>query len=199
MGSADCSHPAAVPGQDGGRRRIRRGALRPLAELRAAQRRVLPLGAAEEGPALGARERELTLVTATCRCRRSVTAAVATCLLHLAFGSVVQQECVGQDACAARGLLLRSGTMYYRCECTQSARSTLSRMLQHTEPDVAPLSPEACSSGEFADPRAFAGAADPLHDAAAAQGVEEEDEDSRFLRLCFSQPELSQLSEVGPR
>ena len=72
-------------------------------------------------------------------------------------------------------------------------------MLQHTEPDVAPLSPEACSSGEFADPRAFAGAADPLHDAAAAQGVEEEDEDSRFLRLCFSQPELSQLSEVGPR
>ena len=112
---------------------------------------------------------------------------------------MVQQKCVGQDACAARGLLLRSGTMYYRCECTQSARSTLSRMLQHTEPDVAPLSPEACSSGEFADPRAFAGAADTLHDAAAAQGVEEEDEDSRFLRLCFSQPELSQLSEVGPR
>ena len=105
---------------------------------------------------------------------------------------MVQQECVGQDACAARGLLLRSGTMYYRCECTQSARS-------NGAPDVAPLSPEACSSGEFADPRAFAGAADPLHDAAAAQGVEEEDEDSRFLRLCFSQPELSQLSEVGPR
>ena len=50
-----------------------------------------------------------------------------------------------------------------------------------------------------ADPRAFAGAADPLHDAAQAQGVEEEDEDSRFLRLCFSQPELSQLSDVGPR
>ena len=43
-------------------------------------------------------------------------------LLHLACGGVeLHYERVGQDACAARGLLLRSGTMYYRCECRARA------------------------------------------------------------------------------
>ena len=54
-------------------------------------------------------------------------------LLHLACGGVeLHYECVGQDACAARGLLLRSGTMYYRCECRARAATaqTLPRTLQ---------------------------------------------------------------------
>ena len=55
------------------------------------------------------------LVPATCRCRRSLP------LLPLACGVELHYECVGQDACAARGLLLRSGTMYYRCECRARA------------------------------------------------------------------------------
>ena len=62
----------------------------------------------------------------TCRCRRSLP------LLPLACGVELHYECVGQDACAARGLLLRSGTMYYRCECRARAA----------------LCPERCSSSE---------------------------------------------------
>lgn len=59
------------------------------------------------------------------------------------------------DAAAARGLLLRSGKMYYRYSLRE---------------------------GMDGD-----------------DNVEQSGEDDRFLRLCFSQPSLEELAQVGGR
>ena len=109
------------------------------------------------------------LVTATCCCH------CRCCLLLAAWNFIT--------SVLGRMRARRAGCCCAPAPCTTDVSAERSN-----GPDFAP---------NVADPGAFAGAADPLHD--AAQGVEEEDEDSRFLRLCFSQPELSQLSDVGPR
>jgi hypothetical protein len=81
------------------------------------------------------------------------------------------------DAAAAKGLLLRSGAMYYRYAMLPSMEGN-----------------DAVEDGVFRSIMSLCLALFSLY-LTVCTG----DEDTRFLRLCFSQPSLEQLRDVGER